>query len=208
MAKIRLYGDLKQYGDKFDMNIETAAEGLMGLCCQIKGLQRRIMDGWFRVRINGVDMTNDNLQFGLHSRLPENAVIHIIPKVAGAKNGGVFQFIAGAIMVVVGALTSWCGGVALIAGGIGLMVGGVAQMLTKTPKTDKLKEGLANKNTYFSNLDNTIAQGAPVPLIYGRIKIGSKVLSQGLEVLEESASATSDIVSIIKPSIGKGKKNG
>lgn len=208
MAKIRLYGDLKQYGDKFDMNIETAAEGLRGLCCQIKGLQRRIMDGWFRVRINGVDMTNDNLQFGLHSRLPENAVIHIIPKVAGAKNGGVFQFIAGAIMVVVGALTSWCGGVALIAGGIGLMVGGVAQMLTKTPKTDKLKEGLANKNTYFSNLDNTIAQGAPVPLIYGRIKIGSKVLSQGLEVLEESASATSDIVSIIKPSIGKGKKNG
>lgn len=208
MAKICLYGDLKQYGDKFDMNIETAAEGLRGMCCQIKGLQQRIVDGWFRVRINGVDMTDDNLQFGLHSRLPENAVIHIVPKVAGAKNGGVFQFIAGAVMVVVGALTSWCGGWALIAGGIGLMVGGVAQMLTKTPKTDKAKEGLSNKNTYFSNLDNTIAQGAPVPLIYGRIKIGSKVLSQGLEVLEETASATSDVVSIIKPSLGKGKING
>ena len=208
MAKICLYGDLKQYGNRFDMNIETAAEGLRGMCCQIKGLQQRIVDGWFRVRINGVDMTDDNLQFGLHSRLPENAVIHIVPKVAGAKNGGVFQFIAGAVMVVVGALTSWCGGWALIAGGIGLMVGGVAQMLTKTPKTDKAKEGLSNKNTYFSNLDNTIAQGAPVPLIYGRIKIGSKVLSQGLEVLEETASATSDVVSIIKPSLGKGKING
>ena len=208
MAKIRLYGDLKQYGNRFDMNIETAAEGLRGMCCQIKGLQQRIVDGWFRVRINGVDMTNDNLQFGLHSRLPENAVIHIIPKVAGAKNGGVFQFIAGAIMVVVGALTSWCGGVALIAGGIGLMVGGVAQMLTKTPKTDKAKEGISNKNTYFSNLDNTIAQGAPVPLIYGRIKIGSKVLSQGLEVLEESASATSGGISVVRPPRGKGKKNG
>ena len=208
MAKICLYGDLKQYGDKFDMNIETAAEGLKGLCCQIKGLQQRIIDGWFRVRINGVDMTTDNLQFGLHSRLPENAVIHIVPKVAGAKNGGLFQFIAGAVMVVVGVFTSWCGGGALIAAGIGLMVGGVAQMLTKTPKTDKLKEGLANKNTYFSNLDNTIAQGAPVPLIYGRIKIGSKVLSQGLELLEDNVSATSDRISIGRPSIGKGKKNG
>lgn len=207
MAKICLYGDLKQYGDKFDMNIETAAEGLRGMCCQIKGLQQRIIDGWFRVRINGVDMTNDNLQFGLHSRLPENAVIHIVPKVAGAKNGGVFQFIAGAIMVVVGALTSWCGGAALIAGGIGLMVGGVAQMLTKTPKTDKLKEGLTNKNTYFSNLDNTIAQGAPVPVIYGQPKIGSKVLSQGLEVLEDTASMPQEISSG-RPSIGKGKKNG
>lgn len=207
MAKIRLYGDLKQYGDKFDMNIETAAEGLRGLCCQIKGLQQRIIDGWFRVRINGVDMTTDNLQFGLHSRLSENAVIHIVPKVTGAKNGGVFQFIAGAVMVVVGVFTSWGGGGALIAAGIGLMVGGVAQMLTKIPKSDKAKEGLANKNTYFSNLDNTIAQGAPVPVIYGQSKIGSKVLSQGLEVLEDTAS-TPKKISGGRPSIGKGKKNG
>lgn len=207
MAKIRLYGDLKQYGDKFDMNIETAAEGLRGLCCQIKGLQQRIIDGWFRVRINGVDMTTDNLQFGLHSRLPENAVIHIVPKVAGAKNGGIFQFIAGAIMVVVGALTSWSGGGALMAAGIGMMIGGVAQMLTKMPKT-KIKSSESNRNTYFSNLDNTIAQGAPVPLIYGRMKIGSKVLSQGLELLEDNVSATSDRISIGRPSIGKGKKNG
>lgn len=188
MAKIRLYGDLKQYGDKFDLNIETAAEGLKGLCCQIKGLQQRIIDGWFRVRINGVDMTTDNLQFGLHSRLPENAVIHIVPRVAGAKNSGVFQFIAGAVMVVVGALTSWCGGAALIAGGIGLMVGGVAMMLTKLPKTDKSADGGTNKNTYFSNLDNTIAQGAPVPLCYGLTKIGSKVLSQGLETLDDATN--------------------
>ena len=207
MAKIRLYGDLKQYGDKFDLNIETAAEGLKGLCCQIKGLQQRIIDGWFRVRINGVDMTTDNLQFGLHSRLPENAVIHIVPKVAGAKNGGIFQFIAGAIMVVVGALTSWSGGGALMAAGIGMMIGGVAQMLTKMPKTE-IKSSESNRNTYFSNLDNTIAQGAPVPLIYGRMKIGSKVLSQGLELLEDNVSATSDRISIGRPSIGKGKKNG
>lgn len=209
MAKIRLYGDLKQYGDKFDMNIETAAEGLNGLYCQIAGLRQKIMDGWFRVRINGVDMTDDNLQFGLHSRLPENAVIHIIPKVAGAK-GGMFSFIAGAALAVAGFVVGVTTGIgfALVAAGAGMMLGGVAQMLTKTPKTDKVKEGLSNKNTYFSNLDNTIAQGAPVPLIYGRIKIGSKVLSQGLEVLEETASATSDVVSIIKPSLGKGKVNG
>lgn len=201
MAKIRLYGDLKQYGDKFDMNIETAAEGLRGLCCQIKGLQQRIIDGWFRVRINGVDMTTDNLQFGLHSRLPENAVIHIVPKVAGAKNGGLFQFIAGAIMVVVGAWTFSSGGGGLMAAGFGMMIGGVAQMLTKMPKTE-IKSSESNRNTYFSNLDNTIAQGAPVPLIYGRMKIGSKVLSQGLELLEDNVSATSDDISIGKPSKG------
>ena len=203
MAIVRLYGNLKQYGDKFNMSVDTAAEALNGLYCQIKGLKKRIMDGYFRVRINGVDMNEDNLQFGLHSRIPQDAVIHIVPQVAGAK-GGFLSAIAGAVMVVVGA---WTGQYWLVGMGVGMMVGGVAQMLTKMPKTDKLKEGMANKNTYFSNLDNTIAQGAPVPVIYGQPKIGSKVLSQGLEVLEDTASMPQEISSG-RPSIGKGKKNG
>lgn len=185
MAIIRFYGNLKQYGDKFTMSVETAAEALNGLYCQVKGLKKQIMDGYFRVRINGVDMNEDNLQFGLHSRIPQDAIIHIVPKVAGAK-GGIFSFIAGAAMVVAGVIAGveTGTGFALVAAGVGLMLGGVAQMLTKLPKTDNLSSVESNKNTYFSNLDNTIAQGAPVPLCYGQIKIGSKVLSQGIETLE------------------------
>ena len=193
MAKIRLYGYLKQFGDKFSMNIETASEGLNGLYCQIAGLRQRIIDGWFRVRINGVDINDGNLAVGLHSRLPENAVIHIVPHVAGAKSGGIFGFIAGAALVVggliVGVSTGW--GFGLVAAGVGLMLGGVAQMLTQLPKTEK-KSTDSNRNTYFSNLDNTMAQGAPVPLIFGRMKIGSKVLSQGLETLDEVESNVGD----------------
>jgi predicted phage tail protein len=185
MAIVRLYGNLKQYGDKFNMSVETAAEAMNGLYCQIKGLKQQIMDGYFRVRINGVDMNADNLQFGLHSRIPQDAVIHIVPQVAGAK-GGIFSFIAGAVMVVAGVVVGITTGtgLALVAGGAGLMLGGVAQMLTKLPKTDKSADGSTNKNTYFSNLDNTIAQGAPVPLCYGLTKIGSKVLSQGLDTID------------------------
>ncbi|OCG39062.1 hypothetical protein A9G29_09800 [Gilliamella sp. Fer2-1] len=205
MAIIRFYGNLKQYGDKFTMSVETAAEALNGLYCQIKGLKKQIMDGYFRVRINGVDMNEDNLQFGLHSRIPQDAIIHIVPQVAGAK-GGFLSAIAGAVMVVVGA---WTGQYWLVGMGVGMMVGGVAMMLTKLPKTDKSADGGTNKNTYFSNLDNTIAQGAPVPLCYGLTKIGSKVLSQGLETLDDATNADK------KPStpipwdeIIKGKKNG
>jgi predicted phage tail protein len=185
VAIIKFYGNLKQYGDKFNMNAETAAEALNGLYCQIKGLKQQIMDGYFRVRINGVDMNEDNLQFGLHSRIPQDAVIHIVPQVAGAK-GGFLSAIAGAVMVVVGA---WTGQYWLVGMGVGMMVGGVAMMLTKLPKTDKSADGGTNKNTYFSNLDNTIAQGAPVPLCYGLIKVGSKVLSQGLETLDDATNA-------------------
>ena len=193
MATIRLYGDLKQFGDKFNMSIETASEGLNGLYCQIAGLRQRIVDGWFRVRINGVDINDDNLAVGLHSRLPENAVIHIVPHVAGAKSGGIFGFIAGAALVVAGVIADVAPGVGfgLIAAGVGLMMGGVAQMLTRTPKTEK-KSTDSNRNTYFSNLDNTIAQGGVVSLIFGRMKVGSKVLSQELETLDEVESNVGD----------------
>ena len=193
MAIVRLYGDLKQFGDKFSMNIETASEGLNGLYCQIAGLRQRIIDGWFRVRINGVDINEGNLAVGLHSRLPENAVIHIVPHVAGAKSGGIFGFIAGAALVVGGLIagvsTGW--GFGLVAAGVGLMMGGVAQMLTQLPKTEK-KSTDSNRNTYFSNLDNTMAQGGVVSLIFGRMKVGSKVLSQELETLDEVESNVGD----------------
>jgi len=175
MATIRFYGDLKQYGTKFKLNAETAAEALNGLYLQIKGLRQNIMQGYFRIRINGQDMTEDSLKFGMHTKLTEDAVIHLVPQVAGAK-GGIFSIIAGAAIAIVGI---WAGS-AFIAVGIGLMLGGVSMMLTKLPTTNTTDES-TSKNTSFSSLDNTIAQGAPVPLCYGTMKIGSKVLSQGLE---------------------------
>lgn len=183
MATIRFYGDLKQFGTKFKINADTAAEALNGLYLQIKGLRQNIMNGYFRVRINKQDITEQTLKLGLHSKLTDNTVIHIVPKVAGAKRGGIFGFIAGAAMVIAGLFViSPEISAALIASGVGMMLSGVAQMLTKLPTLQNPEEK-SNKNTSFSSLDNTIAQGSAVPLCYGTMKIGSKVLSQGLEAL-------------------------
>ncbi|MCX8650970.1 tail assembly protein [Gilliamella sp. B2776] len=186
MAKICLYGDLKQYGNRFHMNVDTAAEGLNGLYSQINGLRKRIMEGWFHVRINGVNLTHDTLQIGLHSRLPKKAVIHIVPHVVGAKTGGLFGFIAGTALVVAGIAVGISTGVgfAMVAAGAGLGIGGFSQMLTRLPKTEKTSSD-SNKNTYFSNLDNTMAQGTAVPVIFGRVKTGSKTISRGLETKDE-----------------------
>jgi predicted phage tail protein len=184
MATVKFYGDLKQYGDKYKINANTAAEALNCLYFQIKGLKKRILDGYFRVRINGIDMNDNNLQFGLHNRISHNAVIHIIPKTEGAK-GGAFSFIAGAVMCIVGAIFYWTPfGYPLMAAGLGLMIGGVAMMMTKTPKMQDATNDDGKKSTSFSNLGNTAAQGAPVPLPYGEIMVGSKVESQGVETMD------------------------
>lgn len=190
MAVVKLYGNLKQYGNKFKINADTAQEALNCLYLQIKGLKENIRKGFFKVRINGKQMTQQTIQFGLQSQLSHDSVIHITPVTKGAKNGGVLNIIAGAALVVIGVIGNIYGnwGTPFIAAGIGMMIGGVAQMLTKIPKMNDSKDENGKKNTSFSSLDNTGAQGEPIPLAYGEIMIGSKVESQGLETFDVNSS--------------------
>ncbi|QBH97150.1 tail assembly protein [Limnobaculum zhutongyuii] len=177
MAIVRFYGDLQRYGRKFNLNVVNAAEAIRALALQIPGLRQHIQGDYYRVRIAGNDINESGLQYGMLTVLKENDVIHIIPRSVGSKSGiGIFQAVAGVALMVA---SIWLGPAAFGAG-LGLLMGGVATMLTKTPKTKKAEEGATNNNTSFSSLDNTVAQGQPVPLCYGRMMIGSKVLSQGL----------------------------
>ncbi|EFM6377551.1 tail assembly protein, partial [Escherichia coli] len=106
---------------------------------------------------------------------------------AGAKNGGVFQIVAGAVLAVVGYALSWTGVGAVIGNlGVAMMLGGVAQMLApkpKTPRTQTTDNG--KQNTYFSSLDNMVAQGNVLPVLYGEMRVGSRVVSQEISTADE-----------------------
>lgn len=155
------------------------------LYCQLDGFKQKIMNGWFRVRINKKNINTDNLKLAMHTKLTDNTVIHITPKTAGSKNGGMFSFIAGAVMVIVGACLYWTPlGYPMMAAGIGLMIGGVAMMMTKTPKANTNSDSNEKKSTSFSNLNNTSAQGSVMPVPCGRVMVGSRVLSQGVETMD------------------------
>lgn len=179
MVTVLFYGDLQPFGKKFKLDVMTAGEALRALLFQIPKLRQHISNDSYRVRIAGKDISETTLENSMSSVLPEDSVIHIIPKAVGAKNGGIFSIIAGVVMIVVGIITIQAGGGALIASGVGMIVSGVAMMLTKLPevKTDGSQK---MSNTNFSNLDNAVTQGEPIPLCYGEMMIGSKVLSQGL----------------------------
>jgi predicted phage tail protein len=47
LALIKFYGNFKQFGDKFGINTDIAAEDLNGSYCQIDGLKKHIMSGHF-----------------------------------------------------------------------------------------------------------------------------------------------------------------
>ncbi len=184
MVNVRFYGSLKQFGSEFRLDCKTPAEVVQALTSQIPKLRQFIQQGLFTVRVGREYLDNRYLEQGLNQHLKDDSTVHFTPVLKGSKKAGLFQTIVGAVMVVVGAFTSWAGGAALIAGGIGLIAGGVAQMLTKMPSMSTGKDAERKQSTSFSNLSNMAAQGRPMPLAYGRIRVGSLIISQGVETMD------------------------
>ncbi|HIB1524643.1 TPA: tail assembly protein [Salmonella enterica subsp. enterica serovar Muenchen] len=195
MARVCLYGDLQRFGKRFSLSIKTAAEGVYALAMQIPGFRQRMNEGWYQVRIAGEDVSADNLTARLHEPLPPGAVIHIVPRMEGAKSGGIFQVVLGAVAIGAAFLTGGASMAAwgalstgLFTAGASMMLGGVAQMLAPQPKAPSMHNADNGKqNTYFSSLDNMVAQGNPLPVAYGEVMVGSRRISQSLSTRDESS---------------------
>ena len=70
--------------------------------------------------------------------------------------------------------------------GASMILGGVAQMLAPKAKTpDYRATDNGRQNTYFSSLDNMIAQGNPMPVPYGEMLVGSRRISQDISTRDE-----------------------
>ncbi|EOH8598259.1 tail assembly protein, partial [Salmonella enterica] len=197
VAKICLHGDLQRFGRRFSLSIKTGAEGVYALAMQIPGFREKMSEGWYQIRIAGEDVSEETLSARLHEPLPPGAVIHIVPRMEGAKNSGLFQVIAGAALIVASFIPGlnvavWAGMAATWSSlafsiGASLMLGGVAQMLTPKPQSPSAHHADNGKqNVYFSSLDNMIAQGNPLPILYGEMLVGSRRISQSLSTRDES----------------------
>ncbi len=189
MARICLYGDLQRFGRRIDLRVKTGAEAIRALAMQIPAFRQKLSDGWYQVRIAGRDAGETELSARLNEPLANGAVIHIVPRLAGAKSGGVFQAVLGAAVM---AVAIWMPGVGIMASnllfslGASMTLGGVAQMLApkpKTPRTQTTDNG--KQNTYFSSLDNMVAQGNVLPVLYGEMRVGSRVVSQEISTADE-----------------------
>ncbi|MDA6874875.1 tail assembly protein, partial [Escherichia coli] len=159
------------------------------LATQLPAFRQKLSDGWYQVRIAGRDAGETELSARLNEPLANGAVIHIVPRLVGAKSGGVFQAVLGAAVM---AVAIWMPGVGIMASnllfslGASMTLGGVAQMLApkaRTPRTQTTDNG--KQNTYFSSLDNMVAQGNVLPVLYGEMRVGSRVVSQEISTADE-----------------------
>ncbi|QBX68722.1 tail assembly protein [Serratia quinivorans] len=188
---IRLYGVLgEKFGRVHRFAVDSPQEAIKALCVNFPDLQKFLLESkdrglTFAVFEGKRNLTKDDLSF------PSNgADIRIAPVVIGSKKSGVFQTILGAVLVVVGVvvgiLAGWTGvgGFAasgLISSGVGMMLGGVMQMLSPMQGGLASRQDPDNKPSYaFGGPVNTIAQGNPVPIDYGRPRIGGAIISAGI----------------------------
>lgn len=191
MVNVRFYGSLKQFGSEFRLDCQTTAEIVQALTSQIPKLRQFIQQGLFTVRVGQDYFDNRYLEQGLSHKLKDDATVHFTPVLKGSKRGGLFGVIAG-VAIIAGAIALGpLAGIistnaAWIVGSVGasLLLGGVAQMLTKMPEMKMGTEKEKKQSTAFSNLSNMTAQGKPMPLAYGRMRVGSLIISQGVETMD------------------------
>lgn len=184
LKTIKLYGILaKKFGKEFHLAVDNTREAMRALCVQVPGFEHFMLHAHEQGLEFAVFQDDQNIGETELDMSTSAKVIKVVPKVKGAGGNGILQTILGAVMVVVGVVAMAYGqawGASLVGAGIGMMVGGIAQMLM--PKIDNNQDenqdgNKANKG--FGSAVTTVAQGNPVPVLYGQREVGGFIASAG-----------------------------
>ena len=189
LKTIKLYGILaKKFGKEFRLDVENTREAMRALSVQVPGFEHFMLHAHEQGLEFAVFQDKQNISESEIDMATKAKVIKIVPRVMGAGgDGGIIQTILGAVLIVVGVLVTigTLGGgaplgAALIGAGIGMMIGGIAQMLMPKIDNNQDQNQDGNKSNFgFGGAVTTIAQGNPVPVLYGQREIGGFIASAG-----------------------------
>jgi predicted phage tail protein len=191
MKKIQLLGELgKKFGKSFSFDVRNPAEAVKALCANFPEFKKHLEESEkrgvaYKVLVGKESKSVDELHDPSGKQY-----IKFVPVLQGA-GGGLTNIIIGAVLIAASFIAPFVGAGAaspyLLNAGIAMVIGGVVQMLTPMPNlnSDTSNNQPDNKPSYaFNGGVNTTAQGYPVPVGYGRMIVGSAVISAGI-VAEE-----------------------
>jgi len=209
MRTIKVYGDLAEFlGHRvFEAEVKTVGEVVRFLCANFEKLEAYMADKFYKIVI-GKEIFYDLELINLPL---DSGTIRIIPVVVGS-GGAFESILFGIALVAasfffppaIAFLATPVFGI-----GASLVLGGVAQLLTPIPPmpsanfsrgdTPKFSPndtpqynaapafesttgGGGGESFVFSNIVNTSRQGLPIPVVYGKMPVGSIVVSSGIVV--------------------------
>lgn len=191
LTKVYLEGVMgDQFGHEWELEIASPAEAIRlidanspGLLNWIRGNVRKYSH--YQVVVEYQDGATEPLNDGTYLKDRVMASVRFVPVIAGS--GKWTNAIVGAILIVVGYYVGGQQGAGMMKMGASMMIGGVIQALTTRTSNARLSSDSARESKSlvsegFDGPVNTVQQGTPIPLIYGRVMVGSQVISAGLVV--------------------------
>lgn len=230
LVKIKLHGQLGElFKEEWNFAVNTVAQALNAInsFTESKFFQylgsKQQKGALYRVLINGEDFVAERSlddpedveavkNSNLVAKIDNLKTIDIVPVLEGAKE--IFTVILGVVLIIVGVLIAvgTLGGGALLGAafiviGIGLLAAGITSLLSKPPAFEDFREIEGSKSSYlFNGPTNIQREGGPIPVGYGRLLVGSQVISANLTVsdldssLEASTTAYRGVVKTIEAS--------
>ena len=217
MKVVKVYGALrKRLGQcRFEFDVTTPAQAVKALCVNFPGLEKWLIDSekdgvGYRVAVSKEKVTEQDFA-PLLMPFSDREVFSITPVVAGAGRG-TGQILLGAALITAAVFTAGAAATgtgflglgsagatgsafaatassALGTFGVSLTLSGIATAISPQPDMDleRGREAAKLESFVFNNVVNTSTQGLPVPIAYGRVFVGSAVLSSSLDVDQKQA---------------------
>ncbi|MBJ9299091.1 tail assembly protein [Citrobacter freundii] len=196
MARIELGGVLgKVFGKYHNRLISRTGEAAIALSKTIPGFESYMVSSKRRGLTFAIFKGKKNVGIDEMGFPIDGDIVRIIPVIMGSKRAGLLQTILGAVLITTAIFVSGGIGAAFTAGGLtgfaaatgaSLVLGGIVQMLSPQPAGLASKQDAENRASYaFGGVTNTAAQGNPVPLLYGRRRIGGAIISAGIYVEDQ-----------------------
>jgi len=184
MTTVYLHGLLgKEFGRKFKFSLGRPRDCVLAIDANKNGFLNRILElskkgAHYSVIVDGRTSTDLSLETSAKE-------LHIMPSIAG---GAGTAAVIGIVLVVAGyALPTGYAILSAVLIGVGMAAVsyGISNLMQKDQKTDvgsaSATANALNKSFLFSNGENLTEQGNPVPIGYGRLRIGSAVIQSTIK---------------------------
>jgi len=200
MTTVFIHGYLGQkYGKQHKFSLAKPRDVFRALDCQYEGFSKELVElgkegSQYSLVIDDRELSNE-VELSSSKAMK---VIHIVPVIFGA---GVGALIAGVIALGAAAAV---GGTATLIGSLLLAVAfsaisfGLQSLLTKPPQANAISQSGAQASTaatsatsksfLFSNRENVASQGNPIPICYGRMRVGSAIIQENVKSYPNSVS--------------------
>jgi len=216
LVNVKIHGVLAdQLGrSEWRLAVNSVGEAVRAIECNSQKLYKQLMENdkkniKYRVLINEKDflmgegkdpeMLEDLFQSELVLEKNDLKTIDIVPVIEGSDDiMSIITIVIGIALIATGmgaglgmgiAVKSAGMKAALVMGGIGLVAAGVTNLLTPMPKFGDFREieGGGSRSYIFNGPQNTIREGGPVFIGYGRLLIGSHVIQSALDTIDTDA---------------------